>query len=110
MICNDLILKFVRFPFQWKTPVGYLLAIFIESISILYACTFSVSMFCFLIATCFMQMALADDILSKLIAMNEHCTIYGDYSKFSNKFRTFIEMQEIGRQLSQLKFLKVSVN
>lgn len=78
-------------------------AFFIECGGTIYICATSASIFCFLIATCFMQMAVADDILLELIASNKHYETYGNDSNFSEKVRAFLDMQRVGRQLNEQK-------
>lgn len=47
-----------------------------------------------------MLMALADDILLQLIAVNEHNKIPRNDIKLVEKIRTFLDVQRIGRELS----------
>lgn len=90
---------YCRLPFNWKDPIGYLFAFTIEYIGTLYVCTVNGCTFSFFIGTCFMLMALADDILFELIGINEHFKIYGYDLNLCEKFRAFIELQRFEKQL-----------
>lgn len=91
--------RYFRVPFNWKDPVGYFYAMVILFGAVLYVCAFTGSVLCFLIGICFMLMALADDIIIELIAVNELSKCHKIDSKLSRKVQSFIEMQRIQRQL-----------
>lgn len=48
-----------------------------------------------------MLTAFADDILSELKSVNQHYKIHGYDLKFVEKIQTFIELQQMEKQLSE---------
>lgn len=60
-------------PFNWKTPLGYLIALLFECISSYYAALFLVPLLCFLFGSCFLLRSFVKDITNDLSLLNA-CT------------------------------------
>lgn len=88
-----------RFPFDWRTPFQYPLALFFEAVSAFYTTIFCTSGLVFLIAFCWIILAFAKDIYLKLIALHK-CYNKNNKNdlKFMKKLCRLIQMQQNGKQ------------
>lgn len=92
----------LRFPFDTKSPFGYLFGIFLQYNLVMYAfcivaCSVSVG-----ISSYFLVILAIRDMKNLLRAINKQTRIKSDHSKMSTQFIEFIEMHSIMKQFSKL--------
>lgn len=85
----------VWFPFEWRHPIGYLLAFIIEFIVIYYAIMFCSVFVCFPFGTCHFMATFAIDIKMELNTLNE--LNEGDEVKLLEKLYSIIEFHAIAK-------------
>lgn len=59
-----------RLPFDWRTPFGYLIALFIECMAVFSIIQTTIPLTCFFIGSCWILAAFAKDITSDLSGWN----------------------------------------
>lgn len=92
---------FDRLPFNWKTPVGYLVAIFTQSAGTYAAIISGVTSMAFLISSCWLFVCIAKDITTDLplLDCSEKSTRHDPTMK--RRFCSIIQMYADARQLSK---------
>lgn len=87
-----------RWPFDWKTPVGYLVAWFGESIGMIASVLALIPFLSYLFGTCMLLYFIANDITNDLTAFNSTVAIdtnplnAGNRAKFSRKFCAIVQI------------------
>lgn len=59
-----------RWPFDWKTPCGYLLAWFVEYVGLTAIVVTSTPLYCIVFGSCFLLIVIAKDITQDTVAFN----------------------------------------
>lgn len=65
-----ILLIFGKFPFNWRTPFGYLMASLLLSVAIYFALFSATQIVCFFIGSCLMFISFVEDISNDLDALN----------------------------------------
>lgn len=71
-------------PFNWKTPIGYLVTLSIEAVATYYVTVFLSLQFCFLIVSCVLLKSFVDDIMNELHTLNVDKQIPADSDDAKN--------------------------
>lgn len=92
-------------PFDWKTPIGYLVAICVELLPINCVLTASICNVCSGVApSCFM-IAFAKDITEEVEALHQNSTVNSNRSEIYKKVRNILQFHSFAKQLSLVHFL-----
>lgn len=96
-----------RLPFDWKTPLGYLVAYFIVSVAAF--CTFNCAYLfcCFLIGSCWLSVTMVTDITSDLDALNVSQITHDTRQKLT---RCIINIVQFHSDAKQLRSNSVQLN
>lgn len=99
-----------RLPFNWKTPVGYFVALLMQCIEILYMTSAGVPVLCFLFHSCQLMEAFVQDISEGISHLNINKPTSADrsQSQIAAIFIDFVENISTVKQLSSeaIKFVK----
>lgn len=89
-----------RFPFDWKNPLGYFVAVAFQYIATSLLFAFVSCMMSFEIGAFFMELLLTNDIKSDLKLFNENAMVKDNRSLAFKRFGDFIENHWTLKQLS----------
>lgn len=96
-----------RFPFEWKTPFGYFVAILMETVAMFWGNMILVPTGCFLIGSCWFVMAFIDDIINDLITLDNYGKWRGNLAwKLRQQFYFIAQNIADAKQLSIMLELK----
>lgn len=90
----------LRFPFNWKTPLGYLIALLFETIAQFCVQVMQVPISCFFIGTCWFAMAFIDDILNDVTILNGYAKRMRNAWKVQKQFYFIVQNIADVQQLS----------
>lgn len=89
-----------RMPFNWKTPIGYLVTFSYEYLSIFYVGIFCACNLLFPASFCWLISTFILDIQSELSDLNENYEMSGNSVQLNEKLCRFIELHQIAKQFS----------
>lgn len=92
---------FKRLPFNWRTPLGYLVAIFAQSAGTYAAIISGVTSIAFFICSCWLFVCIAKDITTDLPLLDCSKKSKPDDPTMKQRFCTIIQMYSDARQLSK---------
>lgn len=95
----DIILHF-RWPFNWKTPIGFLVAFTVEFVADISTQLWFNPTLCLFIGLCWLTVAFVRDIASDLNFLNVGGTSCHCRAKFIEQFCKIVELFADARQLS----------
>lgn len=84
-----------RYPFDWKTPVGYIGCILIQALSFLCAAEAFIAVLVFIIGFCYFMTDFANDFRQNFLELNE-------YLMKANDNLIAIDSNEIMKRLTDL--------
>lgn len=90
-----------RFPFDWHNPIGYIVAVVLQSTWGMYTLCVILYQTSFFIGSCWMLVSLAEDITCELQTVNQ---IDGNPTEFTEKFMNFIQLYSDSKQLREIRF------
>lgn len=90
MLRSNLLLLFQRLPFDWKNPIGYLVAFSMEYLTTILILSVILCQTSFTVGTSLMLIALAKDIANDLHSIN---AFKANQLKLTNALRDSIELQ-----------------
>lgn len=91
-----------RFPFNWKTPIGYILALASEMIAAFWTQLVLVPNGCFLIGSCWFVVAFVDDIVNDVSVLNRYGKWMGNAWKLEQQLYFIVQNIVDVQQLSAL--------
>lgn len=98
---------FFRFPFNWKTPLGYLIAFLIEYVAMCAeVCTF-IPLLSFFIGTCWVVAAFAKDLTDQLTHLNYHGQTNQSHAELKGNFNKILQLYSDARQLSDQNYFEM---
>lgn len=97
-------LEIYRFPFDWQTPTGYILAMSIQYIQTVYTFLFANSAFAMGLSSYLIANVVADDIKINLNLMNVDVKIAKNRLKTIQQIYDFIEVHSFLQELSEWCF------
>lgn len=93
-----------RLPFNWRAPIGYLIALLIESIDTVCSDFSGLPVACFLFQTCQLFQAFVEDISNDVSLLDlEFCSSEAKGPEMIQKFNSIIHNFAIVKQLSEMK-------
>lgn len=90
----------LRFPFEWRDPIGYLIALLIEYIDAYYISRIGACNLVFIFGSCWFISVLTKDVELELSATNEHFKLSRNEIRLNQEIYQFIGLYETGKQLS----------
>lgn len=94
--------KFKRFAFDWKNPIGYAIASFIQYLFILYLFLIATSLLCAAIEGILLTHAVLNDLKINLTEINEFGKYRRNHSKATAQLTDFVEIHSLVIQLSEI--------
>lgn len=88
----------LRFPFNWKNPIGYLAAFSVQYFGLLIVAGIGVYFLVFLSGSCWLMISMAHDLKYDLNAI---AGVAKSRSKMNNEFSKFVEFHSDIKQLSE---------
>lgn len=93
----------LRFPFEWRTPYGYLIPFSIQFAAVYFIVLISEFNICFLLGSCETLQTLSVDIKNDLVALDDLNKTGTNPSEVRQKMCDFVDLLSDTRQLSKLK-------
>lgn len=87
----------IRFPFNWRTPLGYLIAFSGQSLGLFYIVQFYCAILCYFYEFCLFSTAFAEDIRREFIALTE---AKKKSKEFQEKMTEIIDLHSQAKELS----------
>lgn len=97
---NNIIDLCLRLPYDWKTPLGYSLAMLEQSIAAYSSCASVVSMGSFFIGCCWLIISFVKDITNELNLLNDNATSGQSDGKLLMDFIKVVKRHANVKQLS----------
>lgn len=94
-----------RFPFDWKNPIGYLIAVTLQYIMIMYMFFVISSMLSLGIGAFMFSVKAVDDVKMCMKSVNECAIVKGKQSKAFKRIAGYIQLHAYLKQLSESFFL-----
>lgn len=87
-------------PFDWKNPLGYAIAAFVQYIMTVYVFLIATSLLCAGFECLLIAITLVDDLKEYLIEINENGKLKKNQSKPLKQFADFVQFHSLVIQLS----------
>lgn len=92
----------LRFPFDWKTPVGYCLAFVIECAAAFSVCSSLIPMICFHAGSCWLFVSFVNDTIIILSLFNLNVS-NENHDRVKERFFNIIKLQSVLKELSDFR-------
>lgn len=93
-----------RFPFNWKTPFRFFIALLVQSAS-LFAILFGITpLMCFLIGTCYLIVTIVEDITNELAPLNADEVLNRHERELTEHLSKIVQLHADAKQLSHIFF------
>lgn len=92
-----------RFPFDWKTPIGYLTAITMQYVAVRFVCFFGAVLCAFEIGFYLWTMGLIEDIGNDISSFNDMAKSQKNEGQTAERLRNSIEFHLNVKELSIFK-------
>lgn len=100
---NLLIFQRERFPFDWRNPIGYMIAFAIEYLSFFCVVRVAVCLTTFIPGTFWILISITDDLKCDFNTVNELAKSEGSRLQITEKFYELISFQSDAKQLSIIR-------
>lgn len=95
-------------PFNWKTPLGYLITLLFEFGCVYFVDVFIIAVLCFLVGTCFLLKSFIADITAVLHRLNKNeITTVANVQKIKKILYNVVQDMANIKQLSVIFFIHV---
>lgn len=92
---------FWSLPFDWKTPLGYLFVLVVESMATFCTCLYLTASLCFYIGSTWMLKSFVEDAANGFSHLNEAETSHRNSKKMKTHFNDIVQLYADAKELSE---------
>lgn len=99
-IINDFF--YIRLPFNWKTPLGYLIAQLAQTLAAYFTLVCLASVLCFLVGSCWLFITFIEDITQNLFVWNNDKTANRNHEDrlkcYCNIIQSYVDVNQLSTE------------